>query len=1342
VITIVVSGIALWHVNGRIEKSQYIHTLASNLQIEVTQLSTVTLDYLLDEKVRPGHQWKEKYDGINDSMERLIGQISIPICMKEMKRLYETIGWTFNKKISAQNNRDDKVRFASNLVALLLEFQNETRKFSQKSEAMIKDSTRSGRNYVIAMFSLFFFLIIFSWIFVRRRILLPLSRHQNAVSKIISGDMNYDYIHPVTDEIGDISDAFREVFSKFQEILAFNKEIMLNSPLPRAVYRHDGLCVLANKALASVAGTTIDNALAQNFYHIESWKKSGLFDACVAALSDGKLRKHDIRTVSTFGKDVFASAFIHPIILNGEQHLVLQLVDKTDIENANKKLNATLAELNVILDNSGVGIALVKNRIQVKSNKHMAKLFGYTLEEVQGSPTHLFYTSNKAYEKIGKEAYPVIQRGERFNTEMEMRRKDGSTVWVHLFGKAINPDNMEDGSVWVFEDITDQKLNAQKLQESEERYRSLFEGNLVVMLLIDPETGNIKDANHAAVSYYGWNYSKLKKMNIKDINMLSNDEIQNAMNDAVLNKRNFFEFRHRLANGEIRDVNVFSGRIMIKKQGLLYSCIIDDTEAVANRKELVKAKESAENADKAKSLFLANMSHEIRTPMNAVIGLAQILLNTELTDLQRDYLEKMYSSSKSLLGIINDILDYSKIEAGKLHMESKEFELTEILDSTSQLFSYTAEEKGLELIFDIDPNIPLILVGDALRFKQIINNLLGNAIKFTHQGYVKLEIKNASSNDDKVFTLQVSVADTGIGMTNAQMDQLFTAFNQADISTTRKYGGTGLGLSICMRLAELMGGRIWVESEIDKGSIFYFTINLGVSEKTIQEHTADDLRGMRTLVIEDQELTRQIIQEILESWDFNVQTAGSGDEGLDLALKAFHSQKTFELILLDWKLPKMDGIELAKRIRKEEVKQNKVGKHIIVIMMTAFGRQMAIDSAQNVQFDAVLEKPIIASQLYNIIVNLQKYQPQQKSIKQWSELRRAGEILRPINGAKILLVEDNPTNQLVAKEMLKEMRLEVDIANNGVEAVSKSSSNTYDAILMDIQMPDMDGFQATRHIRKLPQGDIVPIIAMTAAAMEADKITCRDVGMNDFISKPIDIEKLTSALLRWIPSQNETYIFNSSSDSNAGDDVNTTDSFEVEGLNLSEAAQRLNNNWEVLNEVIHLFCNDFSSKKTLIDDYIEQKRWQDASRFIHTVKGASRQIGADRLAEVCETLELELKTESSDSVHHFRSEFIKILNTLKNMPEMKTESTKTSDHENLKASVQKIFSIIVQEGFVPPDLINETIQQINGLGQKELCQRLKKSIDAFDYTASRRILLNISKKFNFILNEEKYNESK
>jgi len=1350
-IAIVASGIAFQQVHHRVEDSQIINVHISNLQFKVTQLSSMTSDYLLYKNKRSIQHWRKNYDDISAALKKRTCQIYRSFCSPELKRNFQMIGSTFDTMTSIKNNRAYQEQLASQLFELLLEFQNEARNISRIAESWIKESTQFAKNVFIALFTSLCILIINFLIFVHRRILRPLTQQRKAISQIAAGDSAYEFVPQVKDELGELYHSFQEMFikrvqaeSKLQDALAFTRNIMLKSPLPKAVYRHDGQCVMSNEALASMAGTTVDKALNQNFYHIESWKKSGLVNACVEALADTQMKQIEINVISTFGKKVTASVYILPTILNGEQHLVIQLVDKTEIANAHqnlmkaeKDLQRTLAELNIILDNAGVGITLVKDRIQLKTNTYMAKLFGYDFDELQGCPTHVFYASKEEYEYFGQNAYPIILRGDRFVAELEMKRKNGSKIWIRLVGKAINPDAIEEGSVWVFEDIGEYKKNEQQLQESEEKHRALFEGNSVIMLLIDPQTGRIVDANNAAELYYGWSRNELKCMNIKEINILGNKAVQSAMHDAVIQKKNFFKFKHRLANDLIRDVNVYSGRIMVNKQELLYSCIIDITEAEANRKELISAKEAAEKANRAKSLFVANMSHEIRTPMNAVIGLSQLLLNTELTPIQRDYLEKLYNSSRSLLGILNDILDYSKIEADKLTLEFTTFELSDILNSTSQLFSYSAEEKGLELFFDIDPKLPDQLMGDSLRIKQVFNNLMGNAIKFTPQGHVKLSIKGEKSHDDKHLVLHVAISDTGIGMTQEQRERLFTAFDQADTSMTRKYGGTGLGLTISKRLVEMMRGQIDVESEKDKGSVFSFTIKVGVSGQPIPDHSAADLRGMRTLLVENQKISRHILSEMLKSWNFDFQTAETGDEGLALALKAVHSQKPFELILIDWKLPDMNAIELVKIIRNKEEKHIINNKPNIIMMMKAFDRQKALIPAQKVQFDAVLDKPVIASQLFDIIVNLQNYSPAQKGLKQWNDLHKAGKSLQAIKGAKILLVEDNPTNQLVAKAILKDMGFVVDLAINGLEAVSKASSNSYDTILMDVQMPDMDGIQATRQIRASSEEHNVPIIAMTAAAMDTDRSACQNAGMNDFIAKPIDVTSLAETLLRWIPARIDDDISNSDHVfSNIGTE-NSSSEFAIEGLNIKEAALRMGNNWHILKQALHRFANDYSSMDALLKADIAQNRWQNAARRMHTIKGASSQIGAERLAEISRQLEGEFNEESSSSLGTFCTELEKVLKSLNSLPEIAPETTKITENVALKESIQALFSIITQSQFVPPELIDQTDRQLEELGNKELSLRLRKSIDLFDYETARKVLEEISTNFLFTLNEEK-----
>ena len=406
----------------------------------------------------------------------------------------------------------------------------------------------------------------------------------------------------------------------------------------------------------------------------------------------------------------------------------------------------------------------------------------------------------------------------------------------------------------------------------------------------------------------------------------------------------------------------------------------------ANRKleqanlELRAAKNAAEDANHAKSKFLANMGHEIRTPMNAVIGFSQLLLATTLTPLQQDYVEKMYDASKSLLGIINDILDYSKIESGKFTLESTEFQMIKILDGTSGLFSYSAEKKGIELVFDIDPDLPPVLVGDPLRFKQIINNLLGNAVKFTQKGEVFLGMKRLDQKGDQL-TLEIQIRDTGIGMTPQQIEDLFSPFEQADASTTRMYGGTGLGLTISKHLVELMGGQIHVESEKGMGSTFTLTLRFGLTESSRSTHLPSNFRDMRTLVVEDNAIALEVVRDILNAWGFAVETAASGEQGLQMVQNAIETGKPFELILLDWKLPGIDGIEVSERIREAETKDSHRTPSKI-ILVSGYNLKQALESLHPIRVDAILNKPIIPSLLFNTIATFQGNSPSEMTQNQ------------------------------------------------------------------------------------------------------------------------------------------------------------------------------------------------------------------------------------------------------------------------------------------------------------------------------------------------------------------------
>ena len=647
--------------------------------------------------------------------------------------------------------------------------------------------------------------------------------------------------------------------------------------------------------------------------------------------------------------------------------------------------------------------------------------------------------------------------------------------------------------------------------------------------------------------------------------------------------------------------------------------------------QLVESKKAADSGNKAKSLFLANMSHEIRTPMNAIIGLAYLALRSDLTPKQYEYVNKIYISANSLLHIINDILDFSKVEAGKMKLEEVPFELDSVFDNISDLLSQQAQQKELLLEFAIDSNVPTHLKGDPLRLGQILINLASNAIKFTDRGKVSINC-SLKNKDENTATILFRVADTGIGMTEEEQAKLFKAFTQADNSTTRRFGGTGLGLVISKYFAERMGGDIAISSARGQGTRVDLTVRLALTEAT--EHatqTHKELNNIPVLVVDDDENARHTLFEMLKRLNMKPQCVDSGEKALH-EMQHMDSKNPYQVILMDWKLPRMNGIEATRLIR-----EMKLPVKPIIIMITAYGRGEIQNHANNSGIDAFLHKPVTPSLLYNTI--------------QDSLSHKDGTVVTPLKrphtkhdsdnislaGYKILLVEDNKINQQVAMELLRSKNAEVDLAENGEEAVHKlfSTASTnekpYDLVLMDLQMPVMDGYEATLRIRSDKRFASLPIIAMTAHAMQEEYSRCQEAGMNDHIPKPIDVNAFFKTLFSWL-QENKKDIPNLAPDHYPTDeDLLAAQSLAtlLPSFDVNAALARVAQNLPLYKKMLVQFAKNYENKELELEKLISLKKKEEAILFTHSTKGVSGNLGMKSLYDATKNLEDCLRSDKS-----------------------------------------------------------------------------------------------------------------
>ncbi len=877
-------------------------------------------------------------------------------------------------------------------------------------------------------------------------------------------------------------------------------------------------------------------------------------------------------------------------------------------------------------------IILVNSKDEIlRCNRATIQNLNITFKEIIGKPiVEVLFNDHKLSWKT--------RRG-----EMQFPRLTG---YYEVSNYTIQHEDETDITLYVFHDVSSRKRIEDEIVHQKQYFEALVVNSPVAIVVLDNDE-KILSCNPAFEQLYGYTSHEITGTKL-DTLITTQDVVKEAKQYTKQSMSGpvYGIGRRKCKNRTLVDVEISAVPVFVagKKVGAL--AIYHDIT------ELKRARYEAEEANRAKSEFLANMSHEIRTPMNGVIGMLKLALDTHLTEEQRDYLKIALQSAEALLTLLNDILDFSKIEAKKLELEIIDFNLRTTVEDAAYSLAKRTQEKGLEMACLIHPDLKCNLRGDPARLRQILINLVGNAIKFTHQGEIVIRAEPTKETEAHA-TVRFSVQDTGIGIPRERQAVIFDRFTQADGSTTRHYGGSGLGLAICKQLVEAMGGQISVESTPGMGSTFGFTIEFEKQTAT-KKATAPlvleplDLKHLRILCIDDNATNRMILTKMVEGFGCRIETAPSGAQGLEMLHTAHKISDPFRIILLDMQMPGMDGEQTAREIRSDPA-----GEVADIIILTSMGQRGDVARIEALGCAGYLHKPVKQRLLYDALVAILHRKPDEQTVlvtrHTLSEARR--------QGLRILLAEDNPVNQKLAIILLQKAGFSVDTVENGVQVIERVQKEEYNAVLMDVQMPEMDGLAATCRIRQSEGSEHhIPIIAMTAHTMKGDRERCLEAGMDDYVSKPLDPQTLLNILDRWTTtfaggtSRIETHeemdysirseafpfddeIFEESLNNKPQDAAlpaflsSTTPAASTLPMDLKEALPRFNNDWLFFNEICRDYMKSLPDRIKEMKTALQASNARDLSRLAHNLKGISANFSAGTLTHMAEELEMQSRQD-------------------------------------------------------------------------------------------------------------------